>query len=899
LTLAISTKLGPYEIIGPLGAGGMGEVYRARDTRLDRDVAIKVLPDALAREKERVLRFEREAKLLAALNHPKIGQVYGFEDEGDKRFLVLEYVEGQTLAERLKPGAIPVEEALEIGRQVAEALEAAHEKGIIHRDLKPGNVMVRPDGVVKVLDFGLARATLDESASSTAAAANSPTVTVQSPAITGQYTRPGVVLGTAAYMSPEQARGRPLDKRTDIWSFGVILYECLTATSLFHGETVTDSLGAILHKEPDWSLLPPGTPPTVQLLLRRCLAKDRRRRVQDIGDARVELEEAIADPKSSALGLAASAVRDADARRRRSSGRMVVTVAAVLLAGLLGLEAGRRLAPTELPQVRKYEIPLVEQGTWNAGQPAVSPDGSMVAFVDLDRVWIRRLDSFDARAVEDSEHGVIPFWSPDSRWLGFGRGNELVKVSASGGRPVVITEASGDFSLVGGAAWSRDNRVFFSTGDTGILEVSADGGVPRIYVPCDLPDDDDFHELALLPDGRSVVFSVHSRSRAWYLAASNGTQRKMVLAFDNYHLSAPAYSPTGHILFSRFANEQAVWAVPFSVERLEATGDPFPVTSGDGDPSVSDTGVLALTKRIIGYQGGVLVRVDIASGEVAPFFSPGGVYYDPALSPDGTTLALAGFDLNATDIWLLGIQQGTRTRLTFDDSTNEILPQWSPDGGQIAFAKTTGSTFERIGPDDSIHFVATDGSGETRGPIPGGYPAFDRQWTHVAFVRTNAETGRDIYYQTLDGAGEARPIVQGPAFDEHPALSPDGRWLAYTSNESGVQQVYLKRFPSAQGKWQVSTEHGVFPVWSPDGTRLYFVGPQVSLFAVEIITEPRVMLGNPELVVRGPELGIDPYVGFTFTNDGQRLVVVQSGKGSGAPAIGVIENWFEEFKDRS
>ena len=889
MTLEARTKLGPYEILEPIGAGGMGEVYRARDTRLDRDVAIKVLPEAFARDPERMARFQREAKVLASLNHPNIAGIYGFEESGGKRLLVMELAEGPTLAERLDRGPIPIRDALEFANGIATALEAAHERGVIHRDLKPANVKVTPEGTVKVLDFGLAKAMCGDATGTDIA--NSPT-------ITAAHTRPGVVLGTAAYMSPEQARGKPLDKRTDVWSFGCVLYECLSGHRPFHGDTATDLIARILEREPDWSALPPDTPPVVQLLLRRCLAKDRSKRLRDIGDARIELENAIADPASSSLGLAVSALRRVEPGKRARVARYLLFVAIIVLVGGLGLVAGRRLTPpTAAPVVRKYEIALVHEGGWGLGQPAVSPDGAMIAYVDQDRVWIRRLDSFDAREVADSEQGIIPFWSPDGHWLGFAREDKLLKVPASGGRPVIVTKAPGVFSPVGGAAWSRDGRIYFSTGDTGILEVSADGGEPRMVVAPELEDDDDFHELALLPDGRSVVFSVHSRSRPWYLAAWDGNQRKVVLQLEQ-HIRAPAYSPTGHVLFQRFANDQSVWALPFSVDRVEATGGPFLVAAGDGDPSVSDTGVLAITRRTGALEGGELVSVNLASGKLEPLLNPGGVYYDPAFSPDGTMIALAGFNLNAVDLWLMDIRQGTRTRLTFDEGTNEILPTWSPDGREIAFARTAASTFERIAADDTIRFLSTNGSGETREPIPGGYPTLDREWTYVAFIRTESDSGRDIYFMPLDGASEAKPLLHADASEEHPALSPDGHWLAYTSNESGAQHVYLTRFPSGQGKWQVSTQLGVFPEWSADGARLYYLGGAANVYEVQITIEPRVMLTQPRQVIDGAVLGVNAYLGFTVSPDGQSLIAIRTGRAEGAAAIGVIENWFAEFKDR-
>lgn len=468
----------------------------------------------------------------------------------------------------------------------------------------------------------------------------------------------------------------------------------------------------------------------------------------------------------------------------------------------------------------------------------------------------------------------------------------------TGGRPTVITEAPGTFSMVAGGAWSTSGRIFFSTGDTGILVVSAKGGVAEMYVAADLPDDDDFHELTLLPDNKTVVFTVHSREEVWHLDCFDGKERKRVFSFDDHFATAPAYSASGHILVQRIGGDSSVWAIPFDANRLETTGAPFRVADGDGDPTVSDTGTLALTRSIVAYFGGELVKIDLASDEVQPLASPGGVYHDHAISPDETALAVSGFDMNSKDIWILDVEGGSRMRLTYDDTKNELLPRWSPDGREIAFAKTTASAFERIAAEDTIHFSAVDGSGETRTPIDGSYPSFDAEWKYVAFVRTSESSGRDIYFMPMDGNAEARKLLGGPYIEEHPALSPDGRWLVYTSYESGTEGVYLTRFPSGQGKWQVSSQDGAFPRWSPDGTRIYFVGPEVGIYEVQLSSQPRVKLTTPRLVVDGPKLGIDPYVGLDFSADGKSLIVVKQRGGDRPATIGVIENWFKEFKGR-
>jgi len=508
-----NTKLGPYEILSPLGAGGMGEVYRAKDSRLDRDVAIKVLPEAMALDSERILRFEREAKALATLSHPNIAAIYGFEEHDGKRLLVMELAEGETLAERLGRGALPIDESLETARKIAEALEAAHEKGIVHRDLKPANIKIGPDGEVKVLDFGLAKALVGDAAS---VPSMSPTEVVHSPTITAEFTRPGLILGTAGYMSPEQARGRSIDKRTDIWAFGCVLFECLSGARLFSGETATDSIGAILHKEPEWALLPPNTPPTIQLLLRRCLAKDRNKRLRDIGDARIEIENALADPTASMLRLGGAALYAAGASSWQAAWRRSLpwALCAILVAALGALWFSTRPAKQA---VMRYTLPIPESQALRGSRWPMfnsSPDGTKVVFVGSNesgrQLYLRLNHQLDATPLANTDDAFDPFFSPDGEWIAFSQKGKLRKISVLGGPATTICDAADPR----GASWGRDGTIVFAPNPrSGIWRVPAAGGEPVKLTDAGTGQGAPSHRWPqMLPDGKTVLFTVTAKN---------------------------------------------------------------------------------------------------------------------------------------------------------------------------------------------------------------------------------------------------------------------------------------------------------------------------------------------------------------------------------------------------
>jgi len=880
MTISTGTWLGPYEVIAPLGAGGMGEVYRARDTRLDREVAIKVLPDALARDRERVLRFEREAKLLASLNHPNIAHVYGFEEAAGKKFLVLEYVAGETLASRLRRGPIPVEETLELARKIAEALEAAHEKGVIHRDLKPGNVMVGKDGAVKVLDFGLAKVMSDDSSTSSFGSADSPT-------ITAHYTRPGVVLGTGAYMSPEQARGKPLDKRTDIWSFGVVVLECLTGRTLFGGETVSDSIGAILHKDPDWTSLPGDTPPTVHLLLRRCLTKDASKRLRDIGDARIELESAIADPRSSSLAPASGAAF----HRGRTRRGVLATVALIVVVAWLAGMAGWRLKGGMPGLVRKFDLGIreyePEQGI------AISPDGRKVVYSTNRRLWVREMDNLEPRELRGTDHASQPTWSPDGTRIAYAVENKLWHVSWQGGSPTAVGTLPTAMLPVGGLSWTEDGRLMIATGNAGLYEVSARGGEVRLILEVDPTTEEDFHHAAALPGGRGVLFTIHKKGGGpdtidlWMPEG-----RKTLLELPGERFDSPVYSPTGHIVYSRSTKMPGLWALPFSAETLEVQGDPFLIVSDAARPTVSRDGTLVFFRGTMSTMN-QMVWVDRDGRALETVGQPQPILQSPRLSPDGTRVAVDAQDPDSRNIWIHSIGRGTKMRLTFDQITPS-RPVWIHGRDQIAYSTGAGGE----GP---AWIRNADGSGEPQ-QLPISYPtSCSRDGKFLLFEPEGVNRTDDIGYFPLGGAGKPVPLIETASQDRNAEISPDGTLVAYEHRDAGMEEIFLTTFPDGDGRWQVSLNSGTAPRWSAAGDEIFYIEVgSFSLMSVSVEREPKLTLGSPKRLFSGLTPGVALYAGYDVAPDGLRFLMVQvNDPNRDKRGIAVVENWFAEFKDRS
>jgi Tol biopolymer transport system component len=903
MTLASGTRLGSYEVVAQIGAGGMGEVYRARDTKLARDVAIKVLPANFVNDPERLSRFQREARMLAALNHANIATIYGLEQSGGVTCLVMELVPGETLAERVKAGPLAIEEALKIAVQIAEALEAAHEKSIIHRDLKPANVKVTPEGKVKVLDFGLAKAFAGDATNDDMS--NSPT-------LSRAATMQGVILGTAAYMSPEQARGKSVDKRTDIWAFGCVLYELLTGKQTFHGEDATDILAAVVRAEPAWQALPEATPLQVRSLLRRCLQKDRSLRLRDAGDARIEIQEAISAPATAAATTATPAARG---WREWAAWAAAGALALVAIAFAIGfvLRAPKPLQPVRLSAEIGVDATLY---TEYGASAILSPDGTRLALVatgsdQKQRIYIRSLDQLQATVLSATENARDPFFSADGQWLGFFADGKLKKISVQGGAAVTLCDVPNDR----GGSWGDDGSIVFTADNRGGLsKVSASGGTPQPLTTLDKRTSENTHRWPqVLPGSKAVLFMSAAAGGTTagfedgdivvYSIASG--QRKTVQRGGFY----ARYLPSGHVVYM---HEGTLFAVPFDLKRLEVTGQPAPILEGvlttpgyaGAQFSFSETGSIAY---IAGRSVGVNVSIYWMDreGKFTPLRETPGNYTNPMFSPDGKRLALEINDGKRTDIWVYEWERDALTRLTFAGEAN-ASPVWTPDGQRIVYSsRETGGAL-------NLWWIRADGAEAAQRLTESKNPQYARSWRpdgkFLAFHELNPSTNFDVMTLPIEGneksgwkPGEPKPFVNSAFIEVEPAFSPDGRWIAYGSNESGSFEVYVRPFPGPGGKWQISTGGG--PKWSRNGRELFYRTVENKIMVVTYTASgDSFRADKPQLWSPGQftATAVANY-NFDLHPDGKRFAVLKTPGTEHAAAVNKVSfifNFFDELRSK-
>jgi Tol biopolymer transport system component len=886
VTLTPGTHVGPFEITALLGAGGMGEVYRATDTSLKRQVAIKVLPASVGADADRLARFQREGEMLAALNHPNIAHIHGLQESHGTVALVMELVEGPTLADRLSRGPIPVEEALSIAKQIAEALEAAHERGIIHRDLKPANIKVRDDGLVKVLDFGLAKA-FDRAAEPDPHADDSPTLSVHG-------TMQGAIVGTPACMSPEQARGLPVDRRTDIWAFGCLFYEMLTGTQAFPGENLSDTIAAVLRSEPDWKALPAETPVRVRVLLKRCLQKDARQRLHDVADARIEIDDRDAGQRPAPPSAR-------DTRVRRLAWAALGLVSGVALASgswWVGLRPGRS-APVPIHLGLRLATQAVSaSGLMNASREvAISPDGQRIVHVvnhdGRRQLFLRALADGEWKPIDGTDGALAAFFSPDGQWIAFGTESKLQKAPVSGGgSPVAICNLSGT-GFFGGDWGADDTIVFVPDYNAGLWTVSANGGSPRPLIKTDLEKDRaSYSDPQILPDGKGVLFTLASGHAVIaddqdVAVLDPGAREPRILIPGAAH---PRFLPTGHIVY---VHAGVLLAATFDVSKRSVTGTPVPVIeglgrtwSGDADYSIADNGTVVYEANAGGKTGGVFVQVD-RNGKAQPLSIRRGNYSEFSISPNGRLIASRVFAVN-DDIWTYDIASGAPLRFTFEP-LDEIFPQWTADGARIAYGTRTGTIF----------WKRSDGSGPREDLTHGEYSryptSFSRDGKYMAFVETHPSRRRDVWLMRLDGDRRPQPLIASDADEREARFSPDGQWLAYVSDETGRDEVFIRPLGTGGGRQQLSSDGGLNPTWAPNSRELFFVTDD-GLSAVALDGQGN-RVGQNRLLFPAPTFEDLRFDGRTYDvmPDGQHFVFLLHFSSSPAQ-YNVVLNWFETLK---
>jgi eukaryotic-like serine/threonine-protein kinase len=931
MSVDVGTRLGSLEITALLGKGGMGEVYRARDTKLKRDVAVKILPDEFSRDADRVSRFQREAEVLASLNHPNIAAIYDLQEANGSRFLVLELIEGETLADRIARGPIQVEEALDIAKYICEALEAAHEKGIVHRDLKPGNVKITPEGKVKVLDFGLAKAMSGANASATARShqgidsapanvnlSNSPTLPVTD-------TIAGMILGTAAYMSPEQVRGENTDTRSDVFSFGCVMYEMLTGRQAFQGTTVSDILASVLAREPDFSSIPPKINPKLPQLIRRAVEKQPKRRWQAIGDLHIELEAAMSDPFGSQLLIERTLPRRPLWKRAIPIVLTAVVVAAVTAA------ITWKFRPVRTGGLTRFSFAIPEgQRLTRGGRHliALSPDGANLVYVADNQLYLRAMADREPRPIEGTNLDPdTPFFSPDGRWLAFHSGaeNKFKKIPINGGLAVTIC----DSPLPYGASWSSDSQIFFGGGPAGILRVPANGGKPETVVSVKP------NELAsapqLLPGGNAILFTLANGQSGdrWdkaQIVVQSLKSRSRTTLLDGG--SDARYVPTGHIVY---ASSSTLLAFPYDIAKLARTGNPVPVIegvlraggfgTGAAQFSFSASGSMVYFRGMNSSSGNgrMLALVD-RSGDRKRLDVPILPYLQPRISPDGKQLVVSTDDGTEAAVWVYDLGGTTAMRkLTFEGGNR--FPLWTRDGQRVVFwsVREGGADlfWQRVDGTGAAEKLAKLGQFEGIGYSP-DFWSLDGKTLIFSSLRTN-DTG--LWSLSMERDSKATVLIDLPSTrDDSASISPDGHWLAYQSGDVGRLNIYVQTFPPTKTKYQLTMNDeyrpyfgdAIFPIWSPDGKQIFFTRLERSsgrtrLSSVDVQTQPSFAFGKQMLLpIEGFILngGAGMPRGYDITPDGRQFLMMlppsePASPTARPPQIEITLNWFEELKQRA
>jgi Tol biopolymer transport system component len=859
--LAAGSVLAAYRIVGRLGAGGMGAVYRAADTKLQREVALKVLAPGFAQDREWLSRFQREARVLASLNHPHIAAIYGLEESDGVRAIAMELVEGPTLAERVARGRIPIPEALAIAKQVAEALEYAHEKGIVHRDLKPANIKLRPDGVVKVLDFGLAK-TID---------------TKEAPAVTA--TRVGIIVGTPAYMAPEQAAGTPVDRRADIWAFGVVLFEMLSGRQIYARKTTLETLAAVARDEPQWDELPAETPAAILRLLRRCLDKDPKRRLRDIGEARIALEEDRLEERAETSRPAA--------RRRFGAGWIAAGLLAVALAVTLFIHLHEK--PPGQRVVRMQILPPGSDRFAGDDMPLLSPDGTRLVFsAGSGNLFVRTLDSLAEQELPGTgtSGAQAAFWSPDGRYVAFfaNADRKLRKISVLGGLPLALC----DTMFGPGGAWNRDGVILFAPDQpSGLMRIGEGGGAPSPVTRLDAAKGETRHAWpSFLPDGKHFLFTVYAAEPAnggVFIGSLSSPQATRLISDE----TNAQYTEPGYILFSRGGS---LMAQPFDAPRLRFTGDAFPVAQEVSEGHLLSRAMFSASSGVLAYrndkpEGPSRLRWFDRKGGQLGDVGPAGAYNYPALSPDGHAVAVDIGPGGHRDTWIFDLVRKINSRLTSGGGVH-YNPSWSPDGRQVAFS--FGNYQGRV----VVQRMAANGAGKEEPAAQLDRDAELSQWTADGqyLIMRAGGFGKvyEIWAAPLSGGGKPFPVVTGPFNNWQARVSPDGKWIAYVGDETGRGQIYVQDFPPNGAKWQISTASGYFPRWRADGRELFY-RQDSKVMSVDVTTSAgKLEAGIPKSLFDVPNSDRR----FDVSADGQRFLMIVPNEDMGPPQpFTVVLNW--------